>query len=63
MVAVTSGTIYAFRVHIESEWTGDATESCDIGVQYHLDIRTGTGDGLIPNLGQRDRLLLPAVRS
>ena len=40
-----------FRVYVESERTEAATESCEVGIQYHLEYRVsgGTDDGLLPD--------------
>ena len=38
-----------FRANVESDRTGPANESCEVGVQYRLEYRTsgGTDDGLV----------------
>lgn len=40
-----------FRVHVESDRTGPANETCEVGVQYRLEYRVsgGTDDGLVPD--------------
>ncbi|MBX0287238.1 hypothetical protein EGH22_12940 [Halomicroarcula sp. F28] len=40
-----------FRVNVESDRTGPANETCEVGVQYRLEYRTsgGTDDGLVPD--------------
>jgi len=40
-----------FRVYVESQRQGPASDSCDVGIQYRLEYRTsgGTGDGLVPD--------------
>ena len=40
-----------FRVYVESEPRGSATESCEVGIQYRLAFRTsgGTDNGLVPD--------------
>lgn len=40
-----------FRVYVDSHRTGPANDTCDVGVQYRLEVTTsgGTGDGLLPD--------------
>jgi hypothetical protein len=40
-----------FRVYVDSDRTGPANETCEVGVQYRLEYRTsgGTDDGLVPD--------------